>query len=36
MENIGRNTGDKPLKFVITTMPPWPGKDEAFFVEGKW
>lgn len=31
-----RNTGDKLLKFVITTMPPWPGKDEAFFVEGKW
>jgi mannose-6-phosphate isomerase-like protein (cupin superfamily) len=24
-----RNTGDVPLKFIIATMPPWPGKDEA-------
>lgn len=31
-----RNTGDESLKFSITTMPPWPGADEAFFVNGKW
>jgi len=31
-----RNTGDKPLCIVITTMPPWPGENEAVPVEGKW
>ena len=24
------------LSFVAVTMPPWPGPDEAFPVEGKW
>jgi len=31
-----RNTGDEPLCIVITTMPPWPGENEAVPVEGKW
>jgi len=31
-----RNTGDKPLCFIISTMPPWPGNDEAIKVKGKW
>ncbi len=31
-----RNTGDLPLEFVIVTMPPWPGEDEAFPVDGPW
>lgn len=32
-----RNTGDAPLHFIIVTMPPWPGPDEAVELnEGKW
>jgi mannose-6-phosphate isomerase-like protein (cupin superfamily) len=31
-----RNTGPQPLVFVIATMPPWPGEDEAEPVEGCW
>lgn len=32
-----RNTGNQPLRFVIATMPPWPGPDEAVAVEvGRW
>ena len=31
-----RTTGDRPLRFVIVTMPPWPGHDEAFPVAGYW
>lgn len=31
-----RNTGKQALKFLITTIPPWPGADEAVFIEGKW
>jgi mannose-6-phosphate isomerase-like protein (cupin superfamily) len=31
-----RNDGAEPLVAVAVTMPPWPGEDEAFFVEGKW
>jgi mannose-6-phosphate isomerase-like protein (cupin superfamily) len=31
-----RNTGGEPLRFVITTMPPWPGGDEAVRVQGRW
>lgn len=31
-----RNTGTEPLTFVLVTMPPWPGPDEAFEVEGRW
>ncbi len=28
--------GDEPLIVVAVTMPPWPGDDEAEFVEGCW
>lgn len=31
-----RNTGAEPLTFVIVTMPPWPGNDEAVRVEDHW
>jgi len=31
-----RNTGDGPLCFVIATIPPWPGDDEAVCVSGPW
>ena len=31
-----RADGEAPLKFVAVTMPPWPGADEAVFVEGPW
>lgn len=31
-----RNTGQIPLRFLIVTMPPWPGEDEAYRVEGYW
>jgi mannose-6-phosphate isomerase-like protein (cupin superfamily) len=31
-----RNDGAEPLAAVAVTMPPWPGEDEAFFVEGRW
>jgi mannose-6-phosphate isomerase-like protein (cupin superfamily) len=31
-----RNTGLGPLRFVITTMPPWPGQHEAYRVTGRW
>ena len=31
-----RNTGDVPLRFVISTMPKWPGNEEALQVEGIW
>ena len=31
-----RNTGGEPLRFVIATMPPWPGDDEAIRVPGRW
>ncbi len=31
-----RNTGDEPLCFVIVTMPPWPGEDEAIQRKGIW
>ena len=27
---------DAPLRFIITTMPPWPGADEAYPVAGRW
>lgn len=26
----------EPLVFIAATMPPWPGSDEAFVVEGPW
>jgi mannose-6-phosphate isomerase-like protein (cupin superfamily) len=31
-----RTLGDEPLTFFITTLPPWPGPDEAVAVEGPW
>ena len=31
-----RALGDEPLTFVITTIPPWPGPDEAVPVAGVW
>jgi mannose-6-phosphate isomerase-like protein (cupin superfamily) len=31
-----RNDGDDPLAAVAVTMPPWPGEDEAYFVDAKW
>jgi hypothetical protein len=31
-----RCTGDVPLVFTCTAMPPWPGDDEALLVEGPW
>ena len=31
-----RNPGPEPLSFVIVTMPPWPGMDEAVRVADHW
>ena len=31
-----RNDGAEPLDCVGVTMPPWPGMDEAYGVEGPW
>lgn len=31
-----RCTGREPLRFLCIDMPPWPGDDEARFVEGPW
>lgn len=31
-----RTTGERPLRILIVTMPPWPGEDEAFRVAGRW
>jgi mannose-6-phosphate isomerase-like protein (cupin superfamily) len=31
-----RCDGLDPLTVIGATMPPWPGDEEAFFVEGKW
>ena len=31
-----RCDGSEPLVAIGATMPPWPGEDEAFRVEGKW
>ena len=31
-----RNTGKKQLKFIISTMPPWPGQAEAKPEVGPW
>lgn len=31
-----RTLGDEPLAGIAVTMPPWPGADEAYLVEGKW
>ena len=31
-----RAIGPEPLQVIITTMPPWPGEDEAVRVDGAW
>ena len=31
-----RNDGAEPLVAVGGTMPPWPGEDAAYFVDGPW
>jgi len=31
-----RCLGDQALSAIALTMPPWPGADEAFGVEGRW
>jgi mannose-6-phosphate isomerase-like protein (cupin superfamily) len=31
-----RSAGDVPLSALGVTMPPWPGGDEAIFVDGPW
>lgn len=31
-----RNTGGGPFSFIMATMPPWPGMDEAVAVENHW
>jgi mannose-6-phosphate isomerase-like protein (cupin superfamily) len=31
-----RTVGAEPLAAVAVTMPPWPGDDEAFTVDGPW
>jgi mannose-6-phosphate isomerase-like protein (cupin superfamily) len=31
-----RNDGNEPLTAIGTTMPPWPGIDEAYPVTGIW
>ena len=31
-----RNTGREKLKIIISTMPPWPGNDEALKICGRW
>lgn len=31
-----RAFGDQPLAAIGATMPPWPGADEAYQVQGKW
>jgi mannose-6-phosphate isomerase-like protein (cupin superfamily) len=31
-----RTVGDEPLAFIIVTMPPWPGADEAVRVADYW
>ncbi len=31
-----RSLGKDSLKAIAITMPPWPGENEAYFVNGKW
>ncbi|MFL5758365.1 MAG: cupin domain-containing protein [Thermomicrobiales bacterium] len=31
-----RTTGDEPFRFIMCTMPPWPGADEAVRVPDYW
>ena len=31
-----RSSGSKPLAAIAATMPPWPGDEEAYRVQGRW
>jgi len=31
-----RTVGDETFRFLMVTMPPWPGNDECVLVEGIW
>lgn len=31
-----RTAGPEPFRFIMCTMPPWPGPEEAVLVDGKW
>jgi len=31
-----RTSGEQSLEVIITTMPPWPGADEAIELQGRW
>ncbi len=31
-----RSMGEEPLAAIAITMPPWPGMDEAYAVDGPW
>ncbi len=31
-----RTVGEEPFRFLMVTMPPWPGGDECEMVEGIW
>lgn len=31
-----RTTSDEPFRFIMCTMPPWPGNDEAVRVSDYW
>jgi mannose-6-phosphate isomerase-like protein (cupin superfamily) len=31
-----KNIGEEPLCFIIATMPPWPGEQEAIRVQDHW
>jgi mannose-6-phosphate isomerase-like protein (cupin superfamily) len=31
-----RCLGEEPISVIGVTMPPWPGSDEAYLVDGKW
>ena len=31
-----RTVGEEPFRFLMVTMPPWPGDQECEVVEGRW
>lgn len=31
-----RNTGERDLRFIVASMPPWPGNDEAVEAPAHW
>jgi mannose-6-phosphate isomerase-like protein (cupin superfamily) len=31
-----RTVGNEPFTFIMCTLPPWPGADEAVVVQGAW